>query len=136
MKTEEKDDRCWVCLRITPAKTLKLAHQIWDEDQAAAREIGLEASEIIEQAYRKNPIFFCGRTATRILSGLFYLLGLRHKSKKTQRAVWFTLTGKHPANYSTLNASYRSWVTKFPELFSDFEFDSTGKLTQNWRVKR
>lgn len=114
--------QCWVCLRITPEKTLKLAHEIWSEDPVTARKIGLEASEIIEQAYRKNPVFFSGSTARKILSGLLYLLGLRHKSKKSQRAVWFALTGRYPAGYRTLQEGYRMWIIKFPELF-----ESAGK---------
>ena len=80
-------ENCWVCLRITPKKTLQLAHKIWSNGDTA-REIGSEASEIIEQAYRKNPVFFSGRSSRGILSGLFYLLGLKHKSKKTQEAFW------------------------------------------------
>jgi len=116
------DNKCYVCLRISPEKTLKLAHQVWNEDPATARKIGLESSQIIEEVYRRQPVFFCGRTTTRILSGLFYLLGLRHKSQKSQTAIWSALTGKNKTA-NTPSISYRSWIGAFPELFDDLKLD-------------
>ena len=120
---------CWVCLRITPKKTLQLAHKIWSNGDTA-REIGSEASEIIEQAYRKNPVFFSGRSSRGILSGLFYLLGFRYRSRKTQHDVMSAFPGKYIFTITTrtLKVSYRRWLMEFPELFHGFKFGPGGVI--------
>lgn len=114
-----KNRKCWVCLRITPEQTLKLAHQVWAENPKIARKIGLKASELIEKCYQEKPTFFCGLSGKSVLSGLFYLLAFEHEVPKSMKEI-----GK-PINTHTLTIkhSYRKWLEVFPELFPDFKFE-------------
>jgi len=108
--------KCWVCLRITPELTLKLAHQVWAENPKIAREIGLKSARTIEQCYHKKPTFLCGQTANSVLAGLFYLLGFQHQAFKSLKEI------AKATNIVTLTVaiSYRKWFNAFPELFPDF----------------
>ena len=108
--------KCWVCLRITPELALKLAHQVWVENPKIAREIGLKASELIEQFYQEKPTFFCGLSGKSVLSGLFYLLGFQHQALKSMKEIARATN----TSEQTMKQSYRKWFNAFPELFPDF----------------
>ena len=82
-----KSDRCWVCLRIKPEEVFKMAHRVFREDAAVAREIGLKALSIVQKTYSERPTFFCGFSAKSALSGLFYILLGDAGLRKTQREV-------------------------------------------------
>jgi len=105
-------DKCYVCLRVTASEVLRLAHQIWEPKRA--REIGLEACEIIKKCYGEKPIFFCGKSKRSILGGLFYILGVQHDAYRTQHKIAQTLSCSAP----TVQKSYRIWLTSFPRLFA------------------
>jgi len=113
--------RCWVCLRITPQETLKLAHRIW-ENPKVARKIGLEASKLIEECYQNKPTFFCGKPRMSVLSGLFYLLGFKNNVPKPMREI----SKAADVTSVTIKVSYRRWLKHFPEFFPEFDF---GEIT-------
>jgi len=116
--------KCWVCLRITSAKTLKLAHQVWSENQRIARKIGLKASNIIQDAYLTNPIFFCGQSSKATVSGLFWLLGFQFEAAKSMKDISFEVG----ITETTVKRSYRRWLSNFPKLFPAFGFENTGDV--------
>ena len=111
--------KCWVCLRITPELALKLAHQVWVENPKIAREIGLKASELIEQFYQENPTFFCGLSDKSVLSGLFYLLGFQHQAFKSMKEIARATN----TSEQTMKQSYRKWFNASPLLFPGFKFE-------------
>jgi len=117
---QKSESKCYVCLRITPEYVLKTAHKVWEEDPETARKIGLKASEIVEQGYRRNPIFFCGSSAKRVLGGLFYLLGFQYEAPKTIAEVNSVMA----CSYVTIKSGYREWLKKFPDFFLEFKLES------------
>jgi transcription initiation factor TFIIIB Brf1 subunit/transcription initiation factor TFIIB len=90
--------------------------QIWQDQPSVAEKIASEILLILTQAYEREPCFFSGKSEKGILSGLFYRLGQRHKSIKTQHAIARSLK----TTEMTVRASYRDWVKHFPRLFDDF----------------
>jgi hypothetical protein len=126
---------CIVCQRI-PAKTVfKYTHKVFDEvsDKEKVHVIAREACEIINYADKKNRIFFCGKSAYSILSGLLYILSRKHEANINQRDV----ASKFPKRKSTYKALYyptesltevtvrvnfHRWLKTFPELFKDVDF--------------
>ena len=80
----------------------------------------LEAMQLIEDAYRKNPAMFCGKKQTRIIGGLIYLLGLHHrgdlKKSPTQGEVllvfnpdaWRNSRGEVGA--TTIRNGFKDWL--------------------------
>lgn len=104
------EQKCWVCLRITPAFVLRAAHQIWPPE--TAREIGLAASDIIRRSYEKNPFFLCGKKTRIVVASLFYLLGMARGAPKTQREIAMALGVKEVSV-----SGYQRWLEAFPEFF-------------------
>jgi len=121
-------DKCWVCLRITPAYVLKQAHIVWSENPKIARKIGLEASKIIEKAYHKNRFFFCGKRGRSLLSGLFYLLGARHKFPLTHEEIGNALN----ITFTTVMRYKTEWIKTFPDLFKDFHVSQRTVHNYRW----
>jgi len=91
-----------------------MAHKVFSEDHETARKIGLESCQIIKQAYAEKPIFFCGKTAKGIVSGLFYLLSFKHKLEVTKRELAEALE----ITEATIRYSVSSWTREFPEVAS------------------
>lgn len=110
-------DVCYLCLRVPPEEVLKLAHLIWPKDSSKAREIGLKAAEFIRKAYKKDPVFFCGKKRSRILSGLFYLLGIEYDMHVTEDKVGSVLG----CASLTVRLSYRDWLNLMPGSFREME---------------
>jgi transcription initiation factor TFIIIB Brf1 subunit/transcription initiation factor TFIIB len=102
-------------LKRIPAKQVETAaHLIWSET-SLANLVASDAVKIINQAYIRKIVFFNGKSAKHIISGLFYILGYRYNCIKKQNE----LSLKLGTNEVTIRASYRQWVETFPELFSD-----------------
>ena len=134
---------CWVCLRITPELVLKMSLKIWEGDHQIARVIGKEASKLIQKSYGLNKCFCSSRSSKTILSGLFYLLGIRRDSWKSQEE----LARKIEINPISIKESIQRWIETFPQLFPDFDFEerktraikwgfSTKKITTTRKVLR
>jgi len=106
----------WICRRITPQCVLNLAHKTWEEDPKAAGKVALEAYEIIRLGYAENPPFFCGKKAKSIVSGLFFILSLKHDgAKKTQREIAIALD----TTEEMIRKSTKRWSETFPNLISE-----------------
>jgi len=107
------DDTCWVCKRITRQIILKTAHKVFEEPKLA-RQIGLEACEIIRQGYLEKPLFFCAKTSRAILSSLFYLLQFRYNLRKPMREFAEVLK----LTQVTLRYTCEDWAKNFPKVAS------------------
>jgi transcription initiation factor TFIIIB Brf1 subunit/transcription initiation factor TFIIB len=102
-------------LKRIPVKQIETAaHLIWSETSIADK-VALDAAKIINQAYMGKTVFFNGKSAKCIISGLFYILGYRYNCIKKQNE----LAAKLGTNEVTIRTSYRRWLETFPELFSD-----------------
>jgi hypothetical protein len=99
--------------RLSSKKVLVYASKVW-KDKFEAELFAAETSEIIKTVYRKNRVFFSGRSEKGILSGIFYLLGRKNNAPKTQREIAHSLN----TNVTTVRFSYREWLCNFPALFS------------------
>lgn len=99
--------------RLSSAKVLSYASKVW-EDKLVAKLIAAETSKIIKTVYRKKSVFFSGKSARRVLSGIFYLLGRKNKAKKTQKEIARSLN----TTDVTVRDSYREWIGTFPNFFS------------------
>jgi hypothetical protein len=69
------------CEAITSA-----ARDVWG-NQEVADDIASNALHVLDLASRTNLRFFCGKPPKSILGGLFYILGYRFNSVKTQREI-------------------------------------------------
>jgi hypothetical protein len=99
--------------RLSSIQVLSYASEIWPDQKATAQLIAHEASEIIQIVEKRQRVFFSGKSEKGILSGLFYLLGIKHKTNKTQREIVRSLG----TNDVTLRSSYRNWLSTFPDFF-------------------
>lgn len=100
--------------RIHCEKITFAARFVWT-NQEIADDIASNALQILAKASRQNLRFFCGKSPKCLLGGLFYILGFRFKSTKTQREI---------ANYlctteDSIRKSYKSWLSEFPQFFTD-----------------
>jgi transcription initiation factor TFIIIB Brf1 subunit/transcription initiation factor TFIIB len=98
--------------RLSSQKVLLYASKLW-RDQSIAELIAAEASDIIRTVYQRQRIFFSGKSEKRVLAGIFYLLGIKNKAKKTQKQIALSLN----TNDVTVRNSYRDWLDNFPEFF-------------------
>ena len=98
--------------RFSSKTVLLFAHKVW-KDETVAELIATETSEIINTVYNKRHLFFSGKSAKGVLSGIFYLLGRKNNAKKTQREIARSLN----TNDVTIRDSYREWLDAFPDLF-------------------
>jgi hypothetical protein len=73
--------------RIGKEEIIVLTRKIWQGQNKIATEIGLETLVVIREKYEADPTFFSGKSAKRILAGLFYLLGQRYRNARTQRQI-------------------------------------------------
>ena len=84
-----KEEKCWLCLRITPQQLSKAIHLLFPKD--IAHSILMEATECISYAYEQAPERFCGKSAYRIIGGLMYVLAKIHGHNLTMLAIADTL---------------------------------------------
>jgi len=101
--------------RMEKEEILSLAQKIWQNQSKVATEIASEALTIISEKYQTDPTFFSGKSAKGILSGLFYLLGHRHDSTRTQREIAVSLN----TTEVTLRASCREWAKPLQNHFGN-----------------
>jgi len=97
--------------RFSYKKILSQASEVW-QDSSIAESMATEASQIIKTIHKRNRFFFSGKSEKGLLSGLFYLLSIKNKVKKTQREIARRLN----TNDVTVRASYRDWLHIHPEL--------------------
>ena len=97
------------CEAITTA-----AKAVW-ENQEIADDIASNALHILDLASRTNLRFFSGKPPKCILGSLFYILGYRFNSVKTQKEIAnFLFTTE-----CSVSKSYKNWLNEFPQLFTD-----------------
>lgn len=104
---------------------LDAAHKIWREE-STARIIAEDASRIIHIACNRNSVFFSGKSARGVLSGLFYCLSLSHGDTKTQQEIARSLD----TNEVTVRASSRDWLECFPDLFPEINKEKSAASTE------
>jgi transcription initiation factor TFIIIB Brf1 subunit/transcription initiation factor TFIIB len=88
------------------------ANKIWRDQPKTAETMSLKASKIIREAYRRNRLFFSGKSKRGVVAGLFYCLGRSLGSFKTQREIAKSLK----TTEMTVRASSRDWSKQFPDL--------------------
>jgi transcription initiation factor TFIIIB Brf1 subunit/transcription initiation factor TFIIB len=101
----------FIASRFSHRKILKQALRVW-QDPIIAEPMAEEASQIIKTIHLKNRIFLSGKSEKGLLSGLFYLLGIKNEARKTQREIARGLN----TNDVTVRNSYRDWLNIHPEL--------------------
>ncbi len=104
-----------VAERLSFTKVLSFASMVWQDHPLIAELISTETSKIILVVHKRRKTYFSGKSKKRLLSGIFYLLGIRNKAVKTQREIARSVD----TSEATVRASYRDWVTNFPDLFPD-----------------
>lgn len=131
------ENKCWVCLRITPEYVLKLAHKVW-EDTEEARFYGLLASKIIEACYSEKPIFFCGRPKDSLLSGLFYCLIPKRIVKNDfgffYRGIKYSqqdIADRLNVTSVTVRNNYKRWLKCFEKVRELNKFDESLRTCEN-----
>ena len=92
--------------RIGEQEILSLAQKIWQSQNQVATEIASETLAVIREKYETDPTFFSGKSAKGIVAGLFYLLGQRYGSIRTQRQIALGLN----TTEVTIRASSREWT--------------------------
>lgn len=120
---------CVVCQRIPPKEVFKATHQIFNTfglSRKIIHNLAVEACHCIDYADKKNRIFFCGKPKASLLSGLFYLLALKHHILISQEEIANNIKCDKHGQYRiehitahTLRNMYRFWYKSFPELFGD-----------------
>lgn len=79
---------CVVCRRVPPKLVFDYAHKVFNTLQKDdVHKIAKEACEIINRVDKENRIFLCGKSYASILSGLFYILGLKSGNRVSQFKV-------------------------------------------------
>ena len=99
--------------RFSCEETMLTARIIWFPGEAD--DIGANSLQILATASRQSPTFFSGKSCRPLLSGLFYILGLRFNAFVSQREI-AKLLG---INENSVRLSYQKWLKHFPHLFSD-----------------
>jgi len=98
--------------RITDKYIVAFARRIWQDQPKTAEAVALEASKTLDTAYRRNSVFFSGKSKRGVVAGLFYCLGLSLDSFKTQKEIAHKLS----TTEMTVRASSRDWQKQFPDL--------------------
>ena len=107
---EPKND---IAKRLSSYSVLSYASILWKERPLIAELVSTETLQIIQIVDKRKRMFFCGKSEKRLLSGIFYLLGIRNKAAKTQRQIALGFS----TSDVTVRISYRDWVVNFPDLF-------------------
>jgi hypothetical protein len=92
------------------------ARTVWVEEEIADG-IASDAWRILAETSRLDPVFFCGKASKCILGGLFYVLGFRFRSVKTQKEIADFLC----TTEVSVAKSYKAWLEKFPQCFADVD---------------
>ena len=100
--------------RIHSEKITSAARIVW-LNQKIADEIASCTLQILAKASKKNLRFFCGKSPKCLLGGLFYILGFKFNSIKTQREIADFLC----TTEDSIRKSYRNWLIAFPQFFTD-----------------
>jgi transcription initiation factor TFIIIB Brf1 subunit/transcription initiation factor TFIIB len=98
--------------RIADKYIVAFANKIWQDQPKTAETVSMEASKIVDIAYRRNSVFFSGKSKRGVVAGLFYCLGLSLGSFKTQREIARSMN----TTEMTVRASSRDWPKQFPDL--------------------
>jgi len=101
-----KIDATNVLDRIGEKDVLLCAHKVWPNEYLTALRIASEASNVIRQACRTDPKLFTRKSEKGIVGGLFYLLGRRCGSTRTQRQIARSLN----TTEITIGDCCRLWV--------------------------
>lgn len=101
-----KAERTHILNRIGEQEILSLAQKIWQGQNEVATKIASETLAVIRVKYQTDPTFFSGKSAKGIVGGLFYLLGQRYGSMRTQRQIALGLS----TTEVTVRASSREWT--------------------------
>jgi hypothetical protein len=136
--------KCIVCNRVSPKTVFKYAHLCFDGkiDKNTIHKLALESCECINYVDTHDRIFFCGRTLSTILSGLFYILARKYNCRITMKDIRYVFPNsrQYSDNYNsfmtevTIQHSYRRWYQHFPELFQNIIFNIPNKPNsdQTW----
>lgn len=132
-----KQNKCLVCNRIPAKIVFGYAHMIFNDlDRETIHQIASEAVKIINIVDQKDRIFFCGKSHARILSGLFYLLGIKYNCHVSQRAIANAIKSSKSLSGSidtrTVVISYRDWLRWHPEFFKH-DPDLLRFVTLRWK---
>jgi hypothetical protein len=79
--------------RFSHTKIMIQVSKVW-LDPAIAESIVEEALKIIKTTHLENRISFSGKSKDWLLSGLFYLVGIKNEAGKTQREIIRKLNSK------------------------------------------
>ena len=109
-----------ILTRITCEKTEEAARAVWVNQETADTRTS-NALQIMAQASRANIKFFNAKKSKCILSGLFYILGFRFRTVKTQREIADLLC----TTEVSVRKSYKSWLNEFPQFFTDVRFKTS-----------
>jgi hypothetical protein len=105
-----------IFFRIHCEKITSAARIVW-LNQEIADEIASCALQILTKASKQNLRFFCGKAPKCILGGLFYILGYKFNSIKTQREIADFLC----TTEDSIRKSYKNWLIEFPQFFTDIK---------------
>lgn len=64
---------CYVCLRVTYEDILECARKVWSNEDVATK-MAEETRRLIKEIYKKDPVFFCGKSRKAIVGSLFYII--------------------------------------------------------------
>ena len=121
-------NECVICKRIPAKIVFVYTHRIFDDaPPETIHAIAVKAYEIINAIDEKQRIFFCGRSQSSILSGLFYLLSFQYGKRKTisdisrkivsyHRLFWHDKEA-HITSEATVSKSYKRWLRLQPNFF-------------------
>ena len=99
--------------RLSSAKVLSIASSIWQDHPIMAELMATETSHVFRMIHKRRQNYFSGKSKKRLLSGIFYLLGIKNKAMKSQREIARCLN----TSEATVRASYRDHKENFPDLF-------------------
>jgi transcription initiation factor TFIIIB Brf1 subunit/transcription initiation factor TFIIB len=106
-----KNEEPQVLNRISEEEVLSYAHRVWPDQQSMAIRVASEALTVIRETCQINPMLFRRKSGKGIVGGLFYLLGYRCGSIKTQREIARSLN----TTEITIGASCRAWMKPFQD---------------------
>jgi len=67
-------DKCYLCLRISEEQVIEAVKLLFPKNEQ--KKVLNIIHSAINQAYKNEPSFFCGKKAKRILGGLIHLIAL------------------------------------------------------------
>jgi hypothetical protein len=107
------DQKNHVGERLSSAKVLSYASTIWQDHPLMAELMATETSQIFRTIHKRRQNYFSGKSQKRLLSGIFYLLGIKNKAIKSQQEIARCLS----TSEATVRVSSRDYMVNFPDLF-------------------